>query len=202
MSRITILDYGMGNLRSVQKAIEHVGGEAVVSTSVPSSGRLIIPGVGAFGAAMECLAPLREDIERFVQTGDPLLGICLGQQLLFESSEEFVDGGSAHRGLSLIPGHVRYLHRSEGLKIPHVGWNSVQFRDAEGLGEGLEPGSSCYFVHSLITDCADPAHVLATTVYGETFASAVRRNNVWGAQFHPEKSGEVGLRMLRNFLRC
>lgn len=210
----------MGNLRSVQKAIEHIGGEAEVSTTVPSSGRLIIPGVGAFGAAMECLGPMKADIERFVAAGDPLLGICLGQQLLFETSEELVDHGSSiadrsdperstildrrstYKGLSLIPGHVRYLHRVTGLKIPHVGWNAVTFRNDEGLGDGIEPGSSCYFVHSLITDCTDPNDVLATTEYGETFASAVRHENVWGAQFHPEKSGEVGLRMLKNFLRC
>lgn len=198
MSEVTILDYGMGNLRSVQKAIEHLEGKATVSNEVPRSGRLIIPGVGAFGAAMECLRPQKEAIRAFVASGDPLLGICLGQQLLFDSSEELGE----YEGLSLIPGRVRYFRSDLGLKVPHVGWNDVRFRDGEGLGRNIEPGSQCYFVHSLVTECADEADVLATTEYGQTFASAVRRDNVWGAQFHPEKSGEVGLKMLENFLRC
>ncbi|CAN5474972.1 imidazole glycerol phosphate synthase subunit HisH [soil metagenome] len=210
MTRVTILDYGMGNLRSVQKAIQRVGGEALISTEVPKEGRLIIPGVGAFGAAMECIEPKREAILRFANANLPLLGICLGQQLLFDSSEELVSRPASqrstlsgeHRGLGLIPGRVRYFRPDLGLKVPHVGWNEVRFKSEEGLGSEIEKGSSCYFVHSLITECAEPNDILATTEYGETFASAVRRGNVWGTQFHPEKSGEVGLKMLENFLKC
>lgn len=194
-----ILDYGMGNLRSVEKAVEALGGPVRVATEIGDAERLILPGVGAFGAAMRRLGRLRDEIRAFAETGKPLMGICLGQQLLFESSEEFGD----HEGLGLLPGRVRYLPANgsagENRKIPLIGWCRVQVRDPV-LGAGIESDDEFYFVHSLYTDAADPNDVALTATYGVTFPAAVRRGNVWGAQFHPEKSGPVGLRLLSNFL--
>ena len=190
-----ILDYGMGNLRSVEKAIEALDFPVSIATSIGSAERLIIPGVGAFGAAMARLGPMRDEIRAFAASGRPVLGICLGQQLLFERSEEF----GAHEGLGLLPGSVRYLPSGEGRKIPLIGWSEVEVED-EVLGRGLRDGDQFYFVHSLYTDVAEPSDVALTARYGIAFPAAVRRENVWGMQFHPEKSGEAGLRLLRNFL--
>lgn len=196
---ITILDYGMGNLRSVEKAIEALGfGVRVMPALDDETTRLIIPGVGAFGAAMERLRPMRDAIRDFAASGRPLLGICLGQQLLFDSSEEYGE----NEGLGLVPGRVRYLPKDRGLKVPHMGWSPLTFRRPDGLGAEARDGDQVYFVHSLYTECADPADVAATADYGLEFPAAVQRGNVWGAQFHPEKSGEVGLKMLRSFLTC
>ena len=191
----TILDYGMGNLRSVEKAIEALGEPVRISDEIGDVERLILPGVGAFGAAMARLEPMRDAIHAYVATGKPLLGICLGQQLLFDRSEEF----GAHRGLGLLRGDVRYLPTGAGRKIPLIGWSEVRIED-ETLGRGLAPGDQFYFVHSLYTDAADAADIAMTAEYGITFPAAVRRENVWGMQFHPEKSGDAGLRLLRNFL--
>jgi len=189
----------MGNLRSVEKAIQAVGGECQISESIKQTDKLIIPGVGAFGAAMERLAPMKGEIQSFAKCGQPLLGICLGQQLLFERSEEMGD----YTGLAIIPGQVRYFERTPGLKIPHIGWSALSYRQHEGLAEGGEDGEQVYFVHSLHTQCAEPDDVLANAEYGgQTFAAAISRGNVWGAQFHPEKSGSIGLRMIRKFVEC
>lgn len=196
---IAILDYGMGNLRSVEKAVEALGFQPRVTSTLENDiTRLIIPGVGAFGAAMERLRPMREAIREFAASGKPVMGICLGQQLLFDSSEEYGE----HDGLGLIPGRVRYLPKDLGLKVPHMGWSPLTFRQPEGLGTGAHDGDQVYFVHSLYTECANPADIAATADYGLVFPAAVQRGNVWGAQFHPEKSGAVGLKMLRNFLTC
>lgn len=196
---ITILDYGMGNLRSVEKAIEALGFQVRVTANLDEDAtRLVIPGVGAFGAAMERLLPMRDAIRDFAASGKPLLGICLGQQLLFDSSEEYGE----HEGLGLVPGRVRYLPKDRGLKVPHMGWSPLSFRQPDGLGSGSHDGDQVYFVHSLYTECADPADIAATADYGLEFPAAIQRGNVWGAQFHPEKSGDVGLKMLRNFLTC
>lgn len=195
---IVVLDYGMGNLRSVQKAIEHLGFACSVQPDLAGATKLIIPGVGAFGAAMERIGKLGDDVRRFARDGRPILGICLGQQLLFERSEEF----GAHEGLGLLSGCVRYLPRSEGLKVPHMGWNALEVNREDGLMSGVSTGDQVYFVHSLYTECGDPADVAATAEHGIEFAAAVQRANVWGVQFHPEKSGAVGLRILRNFLSC
>jgi glutamine amidotransferase len=188
----------MGNLRSVQKAIEALGAEASIGSDFGKAEKLIIPGVGAFGAAMERLMPIRAEIRRFAQSGQPLLGICLGQQLLFERSDEMGE----HEGLGIVPGAVKYLPKDVGLKVPHIGWSSLHYRIHGGLGEGAVEGEQVYFVHSLYTDCTDPADVLATASYGLEFPAAIERGNVWGTQFHPEKSGAVGLRMLRRFVEC
>jgi glutamine amidotransferase len=195
---IVLLDYGMGNLRSVEKAVQFLGYTCVTQTSVKGADKLIIPGVGAFGAAMTRLAPLKEEIAAFAKDGNPLMGICLGQQLLFESSEELGE----YAGLGLIAGSVKYLPSQPGLKIPQMGWNEAQFGAGSKLGQGIEPQDQVYFVHSLYTECTDPEDVAATTEYGISFPSAVEKGNIWGTQFHPEKSGDVGLRILRNFLEC
>lgn len=188
----------MGNLRSVQKACEHLGAKCAISSSVPTSGKLVIPGVGAFGAAMENLRPLQATIQEFAASGQPLLGICLGQQLLFESSEEL----GKHEGLGLIAGRVKYLPRDRNLKVPHIGWTSLKPMLDSPLFSGISQGEQAYFVHSLYTDCADPADIAALATYGIEFPAAIQRGNIWGCQFHPEKSSHVGLRILRNFIEC
>jgi glutamine amidotransferase len=195
---ITILDYGMGNLRSVQKALEALGAENEISPQADGADKLVIPGVGAFGAAMERLWPMKESIRAFAASGKPLLGICLGQQLLFEGSEELGE----FEGLGIVPGRVRYLPAGPGLKVPHIGWSSLSYRHLDGLAQGGHPGEQVYFVHSLFTDCSDSTDVLATAEYGIEFPAAIMHGNVWGTQFHPEKSGTVGLRMLRKFVEC
>jgi glutamine amidotransferase len=175
-----------------------VGQTSRVQTDLTGVTKLIIPGVGAFGAAMERIAPMAREIHRAAADGIPVLGICLGQQLLFESSEE----RGSHRGLSLLGGDVVYLSKAPGLKIPHVGWNGLHYLRSDGLTAGGDEGEQVYFVHSLVTRCADFSDIIATTEHGETFAAAVGRDNVWGCQFHPEKSGAIGLRMLRRFVEC
>jgi glutamine amidotransferase len=193
---ITILDYGMGNLRSVEKAIQFLGGECRISGDLDGAEKLIIPGVGAFGAAMDRLDPLKPAIRKFGEAGKPILGICLGQQLLFEESEEM----GLRKGLGLIKGKVRYLPSLPGLKVPHIGWSPLSYRQTAGLCEDGQPNEQVYFVHSLVTACADSADIAATATYGTEFAAIVQSGNVWGAQFHPEKSGAVGLRMLQQFV--
>lgn len=195
---IVVLDYGMGNLRSVEKAVAHLGFECSVQPTLAGASKLILPGVGAFGAAMRRLSPLVEEIRAFAKSGRPMLGICLGQQLLFDSSEEM----GMTEGLGLVRGRVRYFPGSLGLKIPHIGWNELSFSTSAGLGQGSRAGDQVYFVHSLYTECDDAGDVVAECTYGVPFAAAVQSGNVWGTQFHPEKSGAVGLRILGNFLRC
>jgi glutamine amidotransferase len=184
-------------LRSVEKAILAVGGTCTVSERVHGD-KLIIPGVGAFGAAMERLGPIADEIRAFAHSGNPLLGICLGQQLLFEASEE--QGEFA--GLGLIPGRVRYLPANVGLKVPHVGWSALRGIRQGALTSEVRHGDQVYFVHSLYTDCAESDDIAATSYYGIEFPAMVRRGNIWGAQFHPEKSGAVGLRILKGFIEC
>lgn len=191
---IGVLDYGMGNLRSVLKAFESLGAPVKLVDRIAGIGKLVIPGVGAFGAAMERIGPLRDEIRAFAQGGGPTLGICLGQQLLFDTSEEM----GRHEGLGLIPGKVRYLP-AEGRKVPHMGWSPLSYRRHDGIVAGAVESEQVYFVHSLYTDCDDSDDVAATATYGIRFPAVVARGNVWGAQFHPEKSGAVGLRMLERF---
>jgi glutamine amidotransferase len=188
----------MGNLRSVEKAVETLGYSANVSSEIGEATKLIIPGVGAFGAAMERLQPMREAIRSFAVSGRPLMGICLGQQLLFDSSEE-----QGHfEGLGLIRGTVRYLPSNMGLKVPHIGWSPLSYQNGSGLGTNGVDGEQVYFVHSLHTVCEDASDIAATASYGIEFAAAIQRDNIWGTQFHPEKSSAVGLRILKNFLLC
>jgi len=195
-----IIDYGMGNLRSVEKAIAAVGGTARISDdpeAVRRAERLILPGVGAFGDAMANLKKggLDEAILEAAANGVPLLGLCLGLQLMFEESEEF----GAHRGLGIIPGRVRKFD-VPGLHVPHVGWNQVEQLRPDRLLSGVPEGAYFYFVHSYFVEPVDEAHATAWTEYGVRFCSVARRGTVCGAQFHPEKSQETGKLLLRNFL--
>ncbi len=196
-----IIDYGMGNLRSVEKAVAAVGGNALISSNpdvVRTAERLILPGVGAFGDAMENLRQrgLESAVKEAVGRGAPLLGLCLGLQLLFGDSEEF----GRHRGLQIIPGRVRKF-TTPGLQVPHVGWNQVEALRPDPLLSGIPEGAYFYFVHSYFVEPRDETDAIAWTDYGGRFCSIARRRSVWGAQFHPEKSQEMGKRVLYNFLR-
>lgn len=193
-----ILDYGMGNLRSVERALRALGADPAIQTDLRGATRLIIPGVGAFGAAMERIGPLAPAIREFAAAGHPVLGICLGMQLLFEQSEELGE----FAGLGLVPGQVRYLVKTEGIKIPHMGWNQLEIRQSEGLHSGISTSEQVYFVHSLYCDPVDSAVIASTSDHGITFPATIQKGKIWGTQFHPEKSGAPGLRMLQNFLSC
>lgn len=197
---IAIVDYGMGNLRSVSKAFESVGHRAVVTrdaTVIQSAARVVLPGVGAFGDCMANLArfDLIEPIRSTIQSGKPFLGICLGLQLLFTESEEF----GVHKGLAIIPGRVRKFTASPALKVPHMGWNQVHIQGNCPLFNNIPNGSECYFVHSYFVDPSDPMVTASTTNYGNSFASTIWKDNIVACQFHPEKSQSVGLRLLKNF---
>ncbi len=201
MTLVAVIDYGMGNRRSVEKALEHVGAKARITADVNhlrNADGLVLPGVGAFPQAMRNLdtlglAPLICDLAR---EGKPLLGICLGMQLLFDTSEEL--GGAA--GLGLIGGEVTRV-KPGGRRIPHIGWNEVRFERPCALTAGLPtPGCPFYHVHSFAARPRDLETVIATTEYGERFATIVGRDNVFGVQFHPEKSSRHGLRMLERFV--
>ena len=210
---IGILDYGMGNLRSVQKALERVGAEAQVVAAPEDAlccDRLFLPGVGAFGDGMTHLREAGFDhaIKDFLATGRPVMGICLGMQLLFDSSEEgAADPAKPVVGLAAPPGRVQRFNEDQGpdkprLKVPHMGWNSIDFDPGEPIFDGLSPGDHVYFVHAYYCrpdESQGPAFTAATTGYGQPFCAAVRRDNLWATQFHPEKSQHVGLRILQNF---
>ncbi len=202
---ITIIDYGMGNLRSVQKGFEKVGFSAEVTAdprAVERAEKLVLPGVGAF---KDCMDNLRngdfiDAIHGHVSSGRPFLGICLGLQLLFTESEEF----GCHQGLGIIPGKVRRFAEDmevagERLKVPHMGWNQISIEQPSPLLRGVEDGSSVYFVHSYYVDPEDAATVATTTDYGRRFCSSIWHDNVMATQFHPEKSQQVGLNILKNF---
>jgi glutamine amidotransferase len=195
---ILILDYGMGNLRSVEKALEHVGARATIGADpddVRAADGLILPGVGAFPRAMERIRAtgLDELIAERAAAGTPILGICLGLQLLFESSEEL--GGGV--GLGLLPGPVTVLE-APGMKIPNIGWSPVRWERESPLVRGIPSGTPFYLVHSFV---ARPTaeDTLGTAEYGERFACAAARDNIFGVQFHPEKSSAAGLALLANF---
>ena len=190
----------MGNLRSVEKAVEAVGGSPTISgdpDSVRKAERLILPGVGAFGDAMHNLKRhgLDKAVIDAVQGGKPLLGLCLGLQLLFTESEEF----GSHEGLNLIPGKVRKFDETD-LRVPHVGWNQIEGTRRDPLLAGIPEGSYFYFVHSFYVEPEKSDYILCWTTYGRRFCSIACRDKVWGAQFHPEKSQDAGKRLLRNFM--
>jgi glutamine amidotransferase len=197
-ARIAILDYGMGNLRSVEKALEHVGATAAISSdagAARAADGLILPGVGAFPKAMARVRELGLDelIAERREAGVPILGICLGLQLLFASTTEL--GGAA--GLGLLPGEVDELD-ADSLKVPHIGWSPVRWERDSRLTEGIETETPFYFVHSFAPKPLDD-DLLGTAAYGARFACAAERDNVFGVQFHPEKSSAAGLRLLSNF---
>jgi imidazole glycerol-phosphate synthase subunit HisH len=200
MTRICILDYGMGNLRSVEKALEHVGAGVEISNDserAESADGLVLPGVGAFPKAMQRVGELGLDalVSERLLAGTPVLGICLGLQLLLDSSTEL--GGA--EGLGLVAGAVSELEAGE-LKVPHIGWSPVRWERESLLTEGIEDETPFYFVHSFAPRPADE-HVLGTATYGARFACAVEAGSLYGVQFHPEKSSAAGLRLLSNFTR-
>jgi len=200
---IALIDYGAGNLRSVHKALLHVGAEVRVVTGpreLTDARAVVLPGVGAFD---DCLNALRrqevlEACRDFIQTGRPFLGICVGYQALFERSEEF---NSCAAGLGLFAGKVVRFQPQPGLKIPQIGWNQLEIVRPEcPLFRGIPEGSYVYFVHSFFPQPQDQSIVATRTTYGEPFASAVWRENVYATQFHPEKSQQIGLQLLKNFI--
>jgi glutamine amidotransferase len=192
---ISVLNYGVGNLKSIVKAIEYVGGKARVTDSIKdikNSDALIFPGVGAFKPAIQKINAMRETIESLTI---PILGICLGMQLFATKSTE----GGLHHGLNYIPGEVIRFPGSVG-KIPHIGWNEIRIVAENELLDGVEDGSHVYFVHSYYMR-TDKRYALTETDYGIRFISGVAKDNYYGFQFHPEKSGKVGLKILENFVR-
>ena len=196
---IAIVDYGMGNRRSVEKALEHVGANPVLTADhavLRSADGIVVPGVGAFPEAMRRFraAGFDELIRERAATGVPVLGLCLGMQLLFDSSDEHE--GAA--GLGLLPGRVTALRAP---RVPHIGWNLVTFERPSALTEGLGAAAAFYHVHSLVAEAANEDDVVGRGEYGDRFVSIVERGNVMGVQFHPEKSSRDGLALLRNFTR-
>lgn len=198
---IAIIDYRAGNLRSVQKACEFVGKQAMITSNpddILAADRVILPGVGSFG---DCMSRLREDkletcIHKVTERGTPFLGICLGQQLLFESSEECP--GVA--GLGILNGKIVKIPPKDNLKIPHMGWNSLTFPKNSPLFQHLPDNPFVYFVHSYYMEPQDKSIIAATTNYGTELPVAVTHKNLFATQFHPEKSGDVGLQILKNFV--
>lgn len=198
---IAIIDYDAGNLRSVEKALLALGEQPVITRDAEvllSADKVILPGVGSFGDAMGRLRQygLVEVIHRIVEKGTPFLGICLGLQLMFERSDE----SDGVEGLGLLKGEILKIPDQEGLKIPHMGWNSLKIREGSGLFAGLSQDSYVYFVHSYYLKAADDNIVAATTEYSTCIHAAVESGNVFACQFHPEKSSDVGLRILKNFI--
>ena len=200
---IALLDYGSGNLRSVEKALRKVGADLLVTTrpeSLRDARAVVLPGVGAFD---DCISAMQRQellgaVREFIQTGKPFLGICVGYQALFEKSEEF---NSCAAGLGIFPGKVVRFSGAGGVKIPQIGWNQLEIERPDcPLYRGIATGSYVYFVHSYYPQPADDTIIASRTSYGETFASSVWRENVFATQFHPEKSQQVGLRLLRNFV--
>lgn len=197
---IAIVDYGLGNLRSVQKALEKVGHAATITgdpATVAAAERVILPGVGASADALAAVRGqnLEDPLKAFIASGRPFLGICLGLQMLFEWSYE--DG--EHRGLGVLPGKVVRFDVPSELKVPHMGWNQVRFTSRPPLFEGIDDGAYFYFVHSYHVASDDRSIVATETDYGSAFCSSVWRDNVYATQFHPEKSQAAGLRVLKNF---
>jgi glutamine amidotransferase len=198
---IAILEYGMGNLRSVAKALEHVGGDPVLTSSharVREAAGIVLPGVGAMPRAMERVRALRLDelLRERAAAGVPVIGLCMGMQLLFESTTEL--GGA--KGIGVLSGPVEQLD-ADGLKVPQIGWNPVSWRRPSALTEGLPDPCAFYHANSFAPRPTDPEDVLGTAEYGSEFVSVVERPPVYGLQSHPEKSGPDGLRLLRNFVR-
>ena len=199
---IGIIDYGAGNMKSVEKAFQYLGEETVVTGDAKvllKAGKVVLPGVGSFGEAMENLRStgLDETVYEIVEKGTPLLGICLGLQMLFDSSEETPDV----KGLSVLKGKILKIPYEEGLKIPHMGWNDLTFPNRTRLFEGVREDPYVYFVHSYYLKADDESIVAARTNYGVEIDAAVEYGNVFGCQFHPEKSSRTGLKILDNFRR-
>ena len=197
---IAIIDYDAGNIKSVEKALLYLGQEVKVTgdkEEILSADKVILPGVGAFGDAMATIRErgLESVIRQVADRGTPFLGICLGLQLLFERSDE----APGVEGLGILKGEILKIPEKEGMKIPHMGWNSLHLENNGRLFRGIEEGAYVYFVHSYYLKAQDRQAVSSQTFYGVEIDASVCKGNIMGAQFHPEKSGETGLRMLRNF---
>lgn len=198
---ITIIDYGMGNLRSAQKAFEFLGFEAQITDDIAiinTAEKIVLPGVGAFSDAMERLnlSGISEIIKQKVSAGTPFLGICLGMQLIFDKSYE----GGEFSGLGLIQGEIKRFDIAKEFKVPHMGWNKLKIKDTP-LFNGLDDNTYTYFVHSFYAETNDKEAVIATSDYGIEFTAAVNKGNIFATQFHPEKSRDSGLKMLENFAK-
>ncbi len=197
---ITVVDYGMGNLRSVAKALEKVGFDVKVSSNpqdIKDAKGIVVPGVGAFGDAIHNLERfgLLDEVVKAVEEGKPYLGICLGLQILFEYGYEFGE----HEGLGLLKGKVIRFENKEGYKVPHMGWNQVWIKQKEGLFSDIKEGEYFYFVHSFYAVPSEEKDIASITDYSVDFCSAVQKDNIWAVQFHPEKSQKAGLKLLENF---
>lgn len=197
---IAIIDYNAGNLQSVYKAFKHIGCDCVITRdrdTIMSADGSVLPGVGSFGDTVDTLNKygIKQVALDFMNSGKPFLGICLGLQLLFPHSEESPEA----EGLGVFGGEIRKIPNGEGLKIPHMGWNSLSVNSESRLLKGIEENPYVYFVHSYYLDAADKSIVAATTEYGVTIDAAVEKGNIFATQFHPEKSGETGLAILKNF---
>ena len=197
---IAIIDYDAGNLKSVEKALKYLGQDVIVSrdsSEILQADKVILPGVGSFGDAMNNLDHfnLVDTIKKVAEKDTPFLGICLGLQLLFEKSDETPGA----EGLSILPGEILRIPPSEGLKIPHMGWNSIKIKDNARLFKNVHDNSYVYFVHSYYLKAADEDIVAATTEYSTHIHASVEKNNIFACQFHPEKSSDIGLRILNNF---
>lgn len=198
---IAIIDYGVGNLASVNKAFSFIEYDSIITSDheeILAADKVVLPGVGAFADAMDSLdkTGMISVIKQIAQKGTPLLGICLGMQLLFDYSTE---GGEKVEGLGLLKGYVNHFPIDMGLKVPHMGWNSLDIRQENGIFSGIGPKSYVYFVHSYYLTAENQSDVAAVCEYGIRFDAAVGRGNIMGTQFHPEKSGDVGLNILKNF---
>ena len=197
---IAIIDYGAGNLQSVKKAFDFIGAESVITNDpkvILSADKILLPGVGSFGDAMDSMHKngLVETVKECALSGNPFLGICLGLQLLFEESEE----SPGVKGLGIFKGKIKKFSSDMGLKIPHIGWNSLEIKQKDTLFKDIPENSYVYFVHSYYLHAEDEEDIATVTNYGIDFHSAVGKNNIFATQFHPEKSGDVGLQILRNF---
>ncbi|MDE7446139.1 MAG: imidazole glycerol phosphate synthase subunit HisH [Lachnospiraceae bacterium] len=196
-----IIDYDAGNIKSVEKVLLKLGEEAIITRdreTILHADRVILPGVGAFGDAMNKLRSygLEEVIQEVVHEGIPFLGICLGLQLMFERSDE----SDGVKGLGLLPGEVLRIPDAEGIKVPHIGWNSLKFPNKGRLFQGIQEGAYVYFVHSYYLKAKEEDIVTASTEYGTLIHASVEKDNIFACQFHPEKSSEVGLSILKNFI--
>lgn len=199
---VAIIDYGAGNLMSVKKALDFIGAKSSVTADkdeIKNASHVILPGVGSFGDAMAAMerSALTQTVKDAALSGKPFLGICLGLQLLFSESDE----SPGIKGLSLLSGKISRIPQKDGLKVPHMGWNSVSQRQSGGIFKNIPDNSYFYFVHSYYLNSADETAVAGVTEYGVEIQCAVQRSNLCAVQFHPEKSGEVGLELLKNFLR-
>lgn len=197
---IAIIDYGAGNIQSVKKALNYIGCDTFITndkTKISNADGVILPGVGSFGDTMDSINSygLKDSIIEYTKSGKPFLGICLGLQLLFPKSDESPDKD----GLGIFDGDVNKIPSDTGLKIPHIGWNSLDIKKQDGLFKGIGKNPYVYFVHSYFLDAKDKNIVSAQTEYGVKIDAAIENNNVFAVQFHPEKSGETGLKILKNF---